>query len=272
MKLSVITVNLNNVVGLDKTMTSVLQQSFQDFEYLIIDGGSTDGSREVIARHEQHLSYWCSEKDSGVYNAMNKGIVHAQGEYILFLNSGDYLADEKVLEKVVPHLSGMDIVYGDLIFQWKDGRCFTAAYPDVLNLRYLLEGTLAHPSSFIRRNLFDGCLYTESYRIVSDWEFWVRKIVLEEVSYKHLPFVISIFDTDGISSDIEKCNKEREQVLRKLFPGMVYPALQSWYNMQSQPFYPLFEEITATRRFQHRIQPLLRFLLRLNNLFSKNNS
>lgn len=269
MKLSIITINYNNVAGLHKTLESVLQQSFQDFEYIIVDGGSTDGSTDVILQQKYRLSYWCSEKDSGVYHAMNKGILHAQGEYVMFLNSGDYFVNKYVLERVFPFLTGVDIAYGDLVFQWKDGRQHTAVYPDILSLRYLMEGSLAHPSSFIKRSLFDESLYTESYRIVSDWEFWVKKIVIEEVSYKHLPFVISVFDTEGISSDAEKCNIEREQVLRKLFPGMVYTALQSWCKMQGQPFYPLFEEICATRRFQRRIQPLVRVLLRFNNLLSK---
>lgn len=269
MKLSIITINYNNLVGLRTTLESVLKQSFQDFEYLIIDGGSTDGSRELIVQYEYRLSYWCSERDSGVYNAMNKGILQAQGDYLLFLNSGDYLANENILENVVSYLSGSDIVYGDLTFVWKDGHRMIATYPDVLDLRYLLEGSLAHPASFIKRSLFEGCLYSESYRIVSDWEFWVKKIVLEEVSYLHLPMVISIFDTEGISSDMEKCNREREQVLRQLFPGMVYPALQSWCRMQSQPFYPLFEELSHTHRFQRRIQPLIRFLLRIDRLVGK---
>ena len=89
MKLSVITINYNNAEGLAKTMDSVFRQRFSDFEYIVIDGGSTDGSKDLIVNNQDKIAYWCSEKDSGIYNAMNKGIREASGEYLLFLNSGD---------------------------------------------------------------------------------------------------------------------------------------------------------------------------------------
>ncbi|MBN2836753.1 MAG: glycosyltransferase, partial [Candidatus Delongbacteria bacterium] len=97
MKLSVITINRNDVLGLQNTTDSVLSQTSFDFEYIIIDGASTDGSKELIERlaiNDKRLTYWCSELDSGIYHAMNKGITQAKGEYLLFLNSGDYFCDE----------------------------------------------------------------------------------------------------------------------------------------------------------------------------------
>ena len=89
MKLSIITINYNNREGLKKTINSVINQTFRDFEYILIDGGSEDGSKEIILQHEAQFSYWRSEKDHGIYNAMNKGILAAKGDYLLFLNSGD---------------------------------------------------------------------------------------------------------------------------------------------------------------------------------------
>ena len=116
MKLSIITINYNNAIGLKKTIESLIEQSYQEYEYIVIDGGSDDGSKEVIWESLRYVSSWCSEKDTGVYNAMNKGIMRATGEYLLFLNSGDYLYDSTVLEDVTSTLSGEDIIYGDLLY------------------------------------------------------------------------------------------------------------------------------------------------------------
>ena len=97
-KLSIITVNLNNREGLRKTAESVVSQTYKDYEWIVIDGGSTDGSKELIEQYAEHISYWVSEPDKGIYNAMNKGIRQAHGEYFLFLNSGDSLCDDDIVE------------------------------------------------------------------------------------------------------------------------------------------------------------------------------
>ena len=109
MKLSIITINYNNLAGLQKTIESVVSQTFRDFEWIVIDGGSVDGSRELIERYANSFSYWVSEPDKGIYNAMNKGIVVAKGDYLLFLNSGDWLCDEMALERSFSHHPTKDI-------------------------------------------------------------------------------------------------------------------------------------------------------------------
>ena len=106
MLISIITVNYNDSSGLLKTIKSVIGQKFSDFEYIIIDGGSVDGSKDVILKHQEHFSHWVSEEDRGIYHAMNKGIKAARGEYLLFLNSGDYLHSEVVLQRVSSQLNG----------------------------------------------------------------------------------------------------------------------------------------------------------------------
>src|SRR5688500_2837476 len=114
-KLSIITINLNNISGLIKNFDSVFEQTFKDLEYIIIDGGSTDGSKEIIEKNAAKFSYSVSEKDKGIYNAMNKGIVKEKGEYIYFLNSGDYLVNNEVIDKVFHETEDKDIIYGDVI-------------------------------------------------------------------------------------------------------------------------------------------------------------
>ena len=148
MKLSIITINYNNAIGLKKTIESLIEQSYQEYEYIVIDGGSDDGSKEVIWESLRYVSSWCSEKDTGVYNAMNKGIMRATGEYLLFLNSGDYLYDSTVLEDVTSTLSGEDIIYGDLLYVENGVEREVCVYPTTLNLDYFFEHSLGHPATF----------------------------------------------------------------------------------------------------------------------------
>src|SRR6478735_1115877 len=112
-QLSIITINYNNLQGLQKTIESVVSQSFKDFEYIIIDGGSTDGSKVLIEKYSESITYWVSEKDNGIYPAMNKGIQVANGEYLLFLNSGDWFYENTTLSMAIPMLRPFDIVYGN---------------------------------------------------------------------------------------------------------------------------------------------------------------
>lgn len=265
-KLSIITINYNNSEGLSRTIESVINQDCKDFEYLVIDGGSNDGSFDVILDNEQYIHYWCSEKDKGVYNAMNKGIVKATGEYLLFLNSGDFLFDSQILSKVMPLLNGHGIVYGDLVFRSSD-KDEVKVYQDKWDLVSLYCDSLGHPASFIKRSLFENCLYSEDLKIVSDWEFFFRKIVLEKVSYKHINRIVSVFDVYGVSSNAEKCAVERKMVLHRFFPGELYEAMEEYIALKKSPLFQIFFELQKTRKFQYRIRPILKFLLWLNKLF-----
>ena len=116
MTYSIITVNYNNYEGLRRTIKSVVCQTYKDYEYIIIDGGSTDGSAELIRQYTDHLTFWVSEPDKGIYNAMNKGVAHANGEYLNFMNSGDCFYDENVLQTLKAHLDS-DIVEGQVFDQ-----------------------------------------------------------------------------------------------------------------------------------------------------------
>ena len=271
-KLSIITINYNNADGLKQTLHSVLEQTYQEYEYIIIDGGSNDESKQHILACQDRLGYWCSEKDKGIYNAMNKGILKATGEYILFLNSGDYLHDNKVLEKVIPNLSGEDIVYGDLLLLDNGGKTKVRVYPDHLSLRYMLSDTIGHPASFIKRDLFSGSLYSENLKIVSDWEFFLKKIIKCQASYKHIALLVSVFDLTGISSaNIELCQKEREIVLHNEFSFLVCEELKQFYFFQDQPLFSLYRKIMVSKRFQKRIRILISALWKIHCLFHKNN-
>lgn len=199
--LSIITINYNNAEGLKKTVSSVLNQAFKNFEYIIIDGGSTDGSPEVMSLYAKHLAYSVSEKDKGIYNAMNKGISVANGEYCLFLNSGDYFADKHVLEKVFSVKRTVDILYGDMQTIDESGNIQHLKMPARTGMMHLYADTIWHPVSFIKTSLFKKFgPYNEAYKITGDYELFLRFILKHKASTEHLPFEISVFDTTGISS------------------------------------------------------------------------
>lgn len=269
-KLSVITVNYNNADGLKQTILSVLEQACQEYEYIIIDGGSSDGSKQHILDCQERLGYWCSEKDKGIYNAMNKGILKATGEYLLFLNSGDYLQDKDVLAKVIPALSGEDIVYGDILLMDNEGRTSVRTYPEQLDLQYMFNDTIGHPASFIKRNLFADTLYSEHFKIVSDWEFFLKKIIKCQASYKHIHLLVSVFGLDGISAtNVELCRKEREVVLCDEFSPLVYEELKQLYVLKEQPLFSLYRRIIVSKRFQKKVRILISACWKIHCLFHK---
>lgn len=224
LQLSIITINRNNAAGLRKTIESVVSQTYTDFEYIIIDGASTDESVDVIKEYADRITYWVSEPDTGIYNAMNKGILKANGEYCLFLNSGDWLVDKKVVGDFCVNNFREDFISGSLLFGssemvWKA--------PDKNNLDFTLfyRATLPHPSTFIKRNLFQLYgLYNENNRIVSDWEFFLKCLIVNNCNYNHFERIISFYSLNGISSLPEMktiIEKERDIVYQLYMPLII---------------------------------------------------
>ncbi|MBN8694536.1 MAG: glycosyltransferase [Bacteroidetes bacterium] len=233
-KFSIITINYNNSIGLEKTMSSVFNQTFKDFEYIVIDGGSQDGSKELIEKNASRISKWISEKDSGIYNAQNKGAKIATGEYCLFLNSGDYFADNLVLQKVSEAGLSEDFVYGDLLLENNHGQIEKAFSPDKLNVHHFMISTLWHPCTFIRREVFVKYgYYKENYKITADYEFFIRTILKHKLKYKHLSLFVAVFNTGGIgSTDTNRKlqEKEREQSWLENYSPLTY----SWFKFKTK--------------------------------------
>lgn len=235
--LSIITINYNNALGLKKTIDSVISQTFKDFEFIIIDGGSSDNSAEIIKANLNTISYWVSEKDNGIYHAQNKGAKKATGEYCLFLNSGDYLAETNTLEKVFHHMPSEDIVYGDLLIEDAAGKQIRGISPNRLTSYHFMISTLWHPCTFIKRTLFDKYgYYKENYKITSDYEFFIRTVLKHKVSYKHISQFITVFNTAGIGSSEE--NKQLQETERK----------QSWLDNYWGIIYKWFRFKTKLKR------------------------
>jgi glycosyltransferase involved in cell wall biosynthesis len=219
MKLSIITVNYNDAAGLEKTILSVIKQTFRDIEFIIIDGGSTDGSREIINNYNEKISYSVSEKDNGIYDAMNKGIHQAHGEYLLFLNSGDYLYKDDVLNELFLQNPTCDLIYGN---QYKIGKGIVR-YPPAISLNFFMEDTLPHQATFIRRELFNTVgLYDEKYEIANDYKFFVEALFSYQCSYKYYDITIAYFDQTGLSNQQSyKILNEFKAIRKELFVNFI---------------------------------------------------
>ena len=235
-KLSIITINYNARVGLEKTLASVAEQNFTDFEYIIIDGGSDDDSVGVVKKYESKITKWVSEKDAGIFNAQNKGAQKAIGDHLLFLNSGDILENINVLESFAPQLGSHELVYGDLVVDNGKERV-RAEMPDKLDVYYFMISSLAHPCTFISTALFKKLGgYREDLKITGDYEFFLRAVLVHNASYLHIAKPVAVFNSAGISSN--PAHEEKQLAERK----------RSWELNFSQASIKAFEEYTRLLR------------------------
>lgn len=285
MKLSIITINFNNAEGLRKTLASVAAQTYHYIEHIIIDGGSTDGSVEVIKEYVRNVErmndermnvVWSSEPDNGIYNAMNKGIKKATGDYIQILNSGDILASDDVTARMVAALEsysresrvesqekGVAIFYGNMLKSY-DGKtiinrdtCGNGMYTPESFL-YFYKGTLNHDCAYIRRDLFEKYgLYNEDMKICSDWEWYVRAIVLGGEKPVYTNIDVTIFDMNGVSESYGKnadiIKRERREYLESILP----PSVLRDYDMYAFPV------LQYQRLKKHHVWPLVHFFERV---------
>ena len=257
-KLSIVTINYNNVEGLKRTLSSVAEQNYRDIEHIIIDGGSTDGSVEAIKEYVaanpnkdlffKHTVNWVSERDYGIYNAMNKGIEIALGyrvvnalnrselvedknkvvsDYIQILNSGDILAAPDVTVRMVAAIEKAEypeLLYGNMIKKdYATGKILGKSGEVEYSLRQYYSSTMNHDCCYIRKDVYDTYgLYDENLKIVSDWKWFLQAIGHGKVKPVYADIDVTIFDASGISeSYLELRNKERRQILEELLPPAV---------------------------------------------------
>lgn len=238
MTLTIITINRDNVAGLEKTMQSILSQTCTDLSYVVVDGASTDESVEVVKRLAPEFGdrlKWISEPDKGIYNAMNKGIRMADGEYVEFLNSGDALAAPDVVERMYKALEDNNypsILYGNMLKDMPGGKilkdkCFAGQEISFLGF---YSGTLNHSPAYIRKDLFEKYgLYDESLKIVSDWKWYLQAIILGEEKPVYTDIDVTLFDMHGISETNKNLDKaERKQVLAQLIPYTILTDYDHW--------------------------------------------
>lgn len=222
MKISIITVCKNAENTIDKTIQSVINQSYSNIEYIIIDGASKDATLQVIERYKENISRLISEPDNGLYDAMNKGIAEATGEFLYFLNSDDILIHENVIDNAVKRLKNLqeDIIYGNVLFINKKTGSGYLFQKEKLDKFFFYKKSLAHPSIFFRRSAFDKFgKFNTNFKIVSDYE-WLLKAFIRGLSFKHINIIVAVFYIGGLSSN-PKYNllhfSERNKVINEYF-------------------------------------------------------
>ena len=228
--ISVVTICYNAKNDLEKTILSVLSQTYQDIEYIIIDGGSTDGTVDIIHKYSERLFYWISEPDKGIYDAMNKGIKMATGDIIGVLNSDDFFTHSDVLKKVVERFENdeaLDAVYGDVHFVKSNNlnKCVRYYSSKIFRRKLMRLGFMpAHPSFYMRKRCFDEFgLYRTDYKIAADFEFLLRAIFKGNIKIEYMPVDMVTMRMGGAStSGMESHKRIMEEHLRAFRENGVY--------------------------------------------------
>ena len=295
MTFSIITVNYNNCEGLRRTIESVVGQTFRDFEFIVIDGGSTDGSADVLRQYDDRITYWVSEKDGGIYNAMNKGIACATGNYLNFMNSGDCFYAPDVLLRVsavVGHASQHDspstashasqrdnetavtlgsVTHYDIIvgrdYHYNEAlqQGHASIQPPRTTMMHFFVATLDHQSAFIRRELFRDSPYREDYRLVSDWIFFTEQIVSEGRRVQFIPDIVCRREEGGLSEQQHERNRQEiRRWLHEYLPQGVYDDYATLAKLDKTSLYRLFDICDSDRK-----RKVLIWCIKLINKFMK---
>ena len=257
MRFSIITINFNNKDGLRRTINSVLCQTCTDYEFIIIDGGSTDGSVEVIKENESQISYWISEKDKGVYHAMNKGVAQAHGDYCIFMNSGDSFHSPNALNTVLGYQE--DIICGQ-VSTFPSGH-----HKPTISLVDLLRISLPHQAMFIKRDLLIKHPYDEEYKILSDWKFCIENLVIDNCSFRNIEVVIADYESGGISSNSNGLlAKERADILHEMFPARILADYERMVPVDDE-LVDLSLILTKTDGIRKLAKRIIKFILLFSN-------
>jgi glycosyltransferase involved in cell wall biosynthesis len=281
-KISIITVNLNNAIGLRHTIESVISQTYTNYEFIIIDGGSTDGSVAIIEMYSKLLTFWVSEVDKGIYNGMNKGVAKATGDFLIFLNSGDSFYSNNLLEEVAKFTSlGNDIIYGNVQLQGNIQNLITSPnsenidshdnsfvvysnglykMPKTINDQVLFVSTLNHQSTFFRREMFikRKKIYNEDFKIAADYDFLLWCYFKYKANFQYTDIIISNFDCSGISTNNkERVKKENDKIKRKYY-GWYY-----WWIRQPQTIQKINRIHIILTHPKYTLGLIIKFLIKI---------
>ena len=266
-QLSIITINYNDAIGLEKTIQSVTEQTFGNMEFIVIDGGSSDTSVEVIKKYESRISYWISEKDGGIFNAQNKGLAKAQGEYCLFLNSGDTLHSKTAIASIFKRNPHADLVACNMAFVYEIG-IEVRKQPKCVKEETLFLSSIWHPATLIKRNLFDTYgNFNEAFRIAADYDFFLKTALVNEVSYQHINVVLSNFDTTGVSSNpahAQRHAEERRAIQKQYFDDNVIEHIEKLEKWSLSIPYRVGKKLQASS-WLSPLGSLILFVSRLTN-------
>ena len=233
LSLSIITINYNNREGLARTIASVREQTFSDYEWLVIDGGSTDGSRELIEANKGLFSYWCSEPDRGIYDAINKGIRHAQGQYVSCMNSGDTYFSDDTLSRVFASPLTADIVYGDWYKVYPD-RQVLCSMPYPLDFSIFYYHNICHQAMFVRTSALQEKGFDLSYAVCADYARWME-MLFAGATFQRVDTIICSYDMTGVSSQRGAGWEECQRIRREIIPDWLRPVMERLDGYESTP-------------------------------------
>lgn len=221
MKISIITVCYNSDKTIEDTLKSVVSQTYKDIEYIVIDGGSKDKTLDIINQYKIHIDFWVSEPDKGLYDAINKGIQKATGDFVGIINSDDVFYENDTIEKIAKYITenpDLDAVTGDII-QHKNNRIIRKYSSEDWTPEKLKIGFMPpHPSIFIKTNLFQQFgYYREDYKIGADYELIVRYFLKNKISYKYSGIITTSMAVGGASSSGLKSYKMITKEIKKAF-------------------------------------------------------
>ena len=262
-RISIISINYNNLEGLKQTRESILCQTYKNYEWIVVDGGSNDGSKEFIEEHSDEMSFWCSERDEGVYNAQNKGTKLASGDYVIYMNSGDTFYDSRVLEDVFFECQTEDVLYGDWTQVFMEGKKKEIISSPGADYMFFLSNNICHQAMFIKTSLLKESPYDETYKLYADWAKWAE-LAYKGKSFKYFHRMICNFMMGGMSGENEKENtKERNRIKKEFYPE----SISRWAIQQDNQIRFLSEK----RKKKNQIIKLLACvsgLLLVSNIFT----
>lgn len=254
MKVSIITVCYNAENSIEETILSVINQTYKNIEYIVIDGASTDRTVDIIEKYRNKIAYFVSERDTGIYNAMNKAIGASQGDFIYFLNAGDTIYSTETVEKVTKYLkTGHEhIFYGNIMFYDKklDAKWLVPS-GDIIDRAFFVKDDLAHQAIFYKRQVFDiAGLYDESYKVLADCNLNVKSVIRHGLKARKMSLTIAVFELGGPSTsqrnNLENCN-EKERVLNNYYSPLEIKLYTIIFILSSRIKYlPLRKIIRST--------------------------
>ncbi|MFH1052418.1 MAG: glycosyltransferase family 2 protein [bacterium] len=255
MKLSIITVCKNAVESIGKTIESVINQTFTDYEYIIVDGASTDGTVDAIKKYSERISKLITEPDIGIYDAMNKGINMSSGEYLMFLNAGDYFIHSSVLKRVFDYKLHGDIIYGIGLIEFSNGFIFRKTFPKKISKFYMFMDTIPHQDSLTRKIVFEKSEgFNSNFIIAGDYDFFIKSLYQNHFTYQYIPEAIAVNDLTGLSRKKKYKNvtkNERKSIAERYFTKsqmIIYSSIKPFYFLMIK--YPkyLFNLINSILR------------------------
>lgn len=218
-KITIIMAVYNRVDKIEQSISSIVNQTYENLECIIIDGGSTDGTVDIIKKYDDKIAYWCSEPDAGIYDAWNKGIVHAMGEYINFIGSDDALYDDSSITNIVTQLNeNVDVLAGNIVLVYeKNGFEILMNNDKIKNQSNYNGGCILTQGTLIKRTIFDKYRFDTSYKIAADYKFFLQYYYDESVRIKFIDDVIQYFSDGGVSSiEFDFVKQEDNKIYKEL--------------------------------------------------------